>query len=100
MHLLLIEDDPVLSHILKRDLEERGFRVETSLDGEEGLYKATNWPFDMVVLDSMLPKLDGWGVLHRLSKTLKNLGCSAAYSLDKLRYRLAPHVRLPSLRCR
>lgn len=68
MQLLIIEDDPMLSNILKRDLSEKGFRVECVADGEEGLYKAENWPYDLIILDVMLPSMDGWMVLKRLRK--------------------------------
>ena len=69
MHLLLIEDDPTLSQILSRDLKEKGHSVECALDGEEGLYQATNWPYDIIILDVMLPKLDGWSMLRKLRQT-------------------------------
>ena len=69
MHLLIIEDDPTLNQILCRDLKEKGFKVESSLDGEDGLYKASNWPYDIIILDVMMPKLDGWQVLRKLRKS-------------------------------
>jgi len=45
--------------------------VDTAADGEEGLYKATNWDYDVIVLDVMLPKLDGWELLGQLRKLKK-----------------------------
>ena len=69
MRLLLIEDDPSLSLILSRDLQEKGYHVDTSMNGEEGLYQAKNWPYDLVILDVMLPKMDGWTVLKNLRLT-------------------------------
>ena len=50
---------------------EEGYAVDTAEDGEEGLYKAESWDYDAVVLDVMLPKLDGWGVLQKLRKAKK-----------------------------
>lgn len=69
MRLLLVEDEPHLLRTLARALREAGYAVDTSEDGEEGLYKAENTEYDAVVLDVMLPKLDGWQVLTRFRRT-------------------------------
>jgi two-component system OmpR family response regulator len=45
--------------------------VDTADDGEDGLYKAENWDYDAVVLDVMLPKMDGWSLLQKLRRTKK-----------------------------
>ena len=63
MRVLIVEDEPDLAEILKKGLEENGYSVDTATDGEEGLYMARDFPADVVVLDVMLPKLDGFGVL-------------------------------------
>jgi len=68
MRLLLIEDDPDLSRSLAASLREENYAVDVALDGEEGLYKATSGAYDAIVLDVMLPKLDGWEVLARLRR--------------------------------
>jgi two-component system, OmpR family, response regulator len=68
MRILVIEDEPDLLASLARSLRDEGYAVDTAPDGEEGLYKATTWNYDAVVLDVMLPKLDGWQVLARLRK--------------------------------
>ena len=68
MRLLLIEDEPRLLRTLARALQEEGYAVDTAEDGEDGLYKAVTFEYDSVVLDVMLPKLDGWGVLEKLRR--------------------------------
>ena len=71
MRILVVEDEPDLLRSLAQALREAGYAVDTAEDGEEGLYKAESWEYDALVLDVMLPKLDGWTVLQRLRKTRK-----------------------------
>ena len=66
MRLLIIEDDPVLQRTLAATLREENYAVDTASDGAEGLLKARQGAYDAIVLDVMLPKLDGWGVLAGL----------------------------------
>lgn len=66
MRVLIIEDEKNLTKVLKKGLEENSFAVEVCHDGEEGMYRAETYPFDAVILDIMLPKLDGLSVLQRL----------------------------------
>ena len=71
MRLLVIEDEARLLRNLTKALREEDYAVDTAADGEEGLYKAQNNDYDAIVLDVMLPKLDGWQVLERLRKIKK-----------------------------
>src|SRR5271168_972320 len=71
MRVLIVEDEPDLLAGLAQALREEGYAVDTAPDGEEGLYKAENADYDAVVLDIMLPKMDGWTVLAKLRKTKK-----------------------------
>lgn len=66
MRVLIIEDERHLANILKKGLEENGFTAEVSLDGEEGLYMAETYPYDAVLLDITLPKIDGLSILNTL----------------------------------
>ncbi|MFZ4763640.1 MAG: response regulator transcription factor [Roseimicrobium sp.] len=66
MRLLLIEDEPDLLRSLARALREEGYAVDTAADGEDGLYKALEANYDAIVLDWMLPLLDGRALLARL----------------------------------
>lgn len=71
MRILVIEDEADLLASLAKALREEGYAVDTAADGEEGLDKAQNWDYDALVLDVMLPRLDGWTVLQCLRKTKK-----------------------------
>jgi len=71
MRILVVEDEPDLLRGLTQALREEGYAVDTAHDGEEGLYKAQSWDYDALVLDIMLPKLDGWELLKRLRKIKK-----------------------------
>ncbi|OGC50060.1 DNA-binding response regulator [candidate division WWE3 bacterium RIFCSPHIGHO2_01_FULL_40_23] len=59
MRVLIIEDEKDLAKNIKRGLQEEGLAVDTALDGEEGKFMAETEPYDLVILDLMLPKLDG-----------------------------------------
>jgi two-component system, OmpR family, alkaline phosphatase synthesis response regulator PhoP len=66
--LLLIEDEPGLVLTLRDRLSREGYAIETSSDGESGLERAAREPFDLVLLDVMLPRLNGFDVLRELRK--------------------------------
>jgi len=66
MRILVIEDEKRLAAILKKGLEESGFVVDVALDGEDGLFMAGTYPYDAVLLDILLPKVDGLTVLNKL----------------------------------
>jgi DNA-binding response OmpR family regulator len=66
MRILVVEDEHKLAGVLKRGLEEHGFAVDVAHDGEEGLGLAETVGYDLIVLDVMLPKLDGLAVCRRL----------------------------------
>src|SRR5262245_34726737 len=69
MRVLIIEDEADLADALQRALAEEGHAVDTALDGPTGLYKAQSWEYDVIVLDLMLPGLDGRSVLERLRQS-------------------------------
>ena len=68
MRILVIEDEPRLLRSLAKALREAGYAVDTSANGEDGLFKAENSDYDCIVLDVMLPILDGGEVLSRLRR--------------------------------
>ncbi len=68
MRVLVVEDYPPLVRSISQGLREAGYAVDTATDGEEGLALAEASPYDVIVLDIMLPKLDGLGVVARLRK--------------------------------
>jgi two-component system, OmpR family, response regulator len=69
MRLLIVEDEPDLLRGLAKVLREEGYAVDLAADGEEGLYKAMETTYDAIVLDIMLPVIDGLEVLRRLRQT-------------------------------
>ena len=71
MRILLIEDEPDLLYVLAQALREDGYAVDEAADGEDGLHKALSWEYDAVVLDLMLPRLDGWSLLRKLRQARK-----------------------------
>jgi two-component system OmpR family response regulator len=68
MRLLVIEDEPRLLRNLAKALREEGYAVDTAEAGDDGLHKAETYNYDAIVLDIMLPRMDGWAVLARLRK--------------------------------
>ena len=66
MRLLIIEDDELLLRSLAMGLREENYAVDTASDGEAGLFKASEFDYDCVILDGMLPVFDGWEILRRL----------------------------------
>ena len=66
MRVLLIEDSACLQQTVGAALRRSGYAVDVSGDGEDGLWRAENHAYDVIVLDLMLPKLDGLSVLQRL----------------------------------
>nr|WP_201759034.1 MULTISPECIES: heavy metal response regulator transcription factor [Burkholderia] len=63
---MVVEDEPKTGAYLKKGLEESGMSVDLATDGADGLLLAEEEPYDVIVLDVMLPVLDGWAVLQRL----------------------------------
>jgi two-component system, OmpR family, response regulator len=71
MRVLVVEDEPDLLGSLLQGLRDDGYAADGAADGEEGLYKAESYEYDAIVLDIMLPVMDGWEVLRRLRRTKK-----------------------------
>ena len=66
MRILVVEDSRDLARTLRSLLVEEGFAVDVSPDGEDGLWRATTVDYDAVVLDILLPGVDGWEILRRM----------------------------------
>jgi two-component system OmpR family response regulator len=71
MRVLIIEDEPDLLASVAQALREEGYAVDTADNGDDGLFSAEGTDYDAVVLDVMLPGMDGWEILTRLRKTKK-----------------------------
>ena len=68
MRLLIVEDDAKTAAYLRKGLTEEGFVVDVAGSGSEGLLLARSGSYDVLILDLMLPGMDGWGVLTALRK--------------------------------
>ncbi len=66
MRILVVEDEVSLAELIKEGLEDEGYSVDVAYDGEEGFDLAANEPYDVVVLDIMLPKKDGFEIVRDL----------------------------------
>jgi DNA-binding response OmpR family regulator len=67
-HVLIVEDDEFLANIYKKKFEVEGFKVSSSNNGEKGLEDAKKKIPDIILLDILMPKLDGFAVLTELKK--------------------------------
>jgi len=66
--IVLIEDDEILSKVIYEDLQEAGYKVYRAFDGDEGLKMVKSEKPDMIILDLVLPKKDGFEVLKEIKK--------------------------------
>jgi two-component system, OmpR family, response regulator len=89
MRVLVIEDEPDLLTVLAQSLREAGYAVDTASDGREGLFKAQGGEYDALLLDLMIPRLDGWALL----KTLRAGGNSVPVLVLTARDALPDRVR-------
>lgn len=69
MHILIIEDEAKTAAYLHKGLTEQGFVVDLAYDGQNGLFMAQQGNYDLIILDIMLPKLDGWRVIQQFRLT-------------------------------
>lgn len=73
MKLLVVEDEIKTGDYLRQGLSEAGFIVDLARDGIDGLHNALSEDYDLIILDVMLPKLDGWDLLQALRKAGKEM---------------------------
>jgi len=66
MKILIVEDETKTAAFLEKGLTEEGYTVDVVGDGESGLARAREFHYDLIILDVMMPKLDGWTVVRRL----------------------------------
>ena len=72
MKILIVEDEPKTSAFLVTGLSEEGYGVDAVFDGEHGLAQAKERNYDLIILDVMMPGLDGWTVIERLRQSGRN----------------------------
>jgi len=87
MRLLVIEDEKKAGEYLKKGLEESGFTVDVASNGIDGLHLALEDDYDLIVLDVMLPGIDGWAVLTRL-RAKKDTPVLLLTAMDELEERV------------
>ena len=75
MKILIVEDEPKTGDYLRQGLSEAGFVVDLARDGVDGLHLALTEDYDLVILDVMLPGIDGWQVLHGIRAPAKTCRC-------------------------
>lgn len=88
MRVLVVEDERRLAGIIKRGLVEEGYAVDTAFDGEEGQYMAESAPYDLVILDIMLPRKDGLTVCRELRAKKINMPILMLTARDKVEDRV------------
>ena len=69
MRILVVEDDPILSHHLKVQLTELGNTIQLANTAKEGLYQAQHYPIDIAIIDLGLPDEDGISLIKNIRKT-------------------------------
>ena len=87
MKILIVEDEPKTGEYLVKGLSEAGFVVDLARSGRDGLHLATTGDYDIVVLDVMLPGMDGWRVLQELRRT-KQTPVLFLTARDEIEYRV------------
>jgi len=70
MRILVIEDEPKAGEYLRNGLTESGYVVDLARNGKDGLHMAQEFRYDLIVLDVMMPEMDGWEVMRRLDKEM------------------------------
>lgn len=86
MYILLIEDDKDAANFIIKGMQEAGHQIDHSADGSSGLFKAVENEYDVVIIDRMLPKLDGLTIIQTLrssGKTTPILILSALHQVDE-----------------
>jgi DNA-binding response OmpR family regulator len=89
MHLLLVEDYKPLRDSLSKGLRECGYAIDTAADGKEGLWHATSGDYDVIILDLMLPGIDGLSILKKVRQKNKNTAVLILTARDQVEDRVA-----------
>jgi two-component system copper resistance phosphate regulon response regulator CusR len=88
MKLLIVEDEKKTGKYLKKGLTESSFRVDLAINGIDGLHKAISEEYDLIILDVMLPKLNGWQVLQTLRSSKINIPVLMLTARDQIEDRV------------
>ena len=85
MNILIIEDEPKLAELIRQGLDEDGYTVDVAYDGQEGLDKALQNPFDLVIMDVIMPMMNGVEVCRIIRKEKPELPVIMLTALDTIR---------------
>lgn len=88
LKILIIEDEPKTATFVKKAFIEEGFVVDVATDGADGLHLATTGDYEVIVLDVMLPKRDGWWVLQEIRKHRQDQPVILLTALDAVSHRV------------
>ena len=86
MRILIVEDEKKVAGFIKKGLEEELYAVDVASEGEEGLAMAEDSPYDLIILDIMLPKLDGLEILSHLRSKKINVPIINCRNSSKLMF--------------
>lgn len=89
MRVLVVEDERKIANALKRGLEQEAFAVDVSFDGDDGLAMAMDEPYDIIVLDRMLPGIDGLTICEKLREAGKQMPIIMLTAKDAIGDRVA-----------
>jgi two-component system OmpR family response regulator len=88
MRVLVVEDEPDLLASLLQGVREEGYAADGAADGDDGWFKAESYEYDAIILDIMLPGMDGWEVLRRLRQAKKKTPVLMLTARDAVRDRV------------
>lgn len=77
MRILVVEDEVKTADYLRKGLSESGYHVDVALNGLDGQHLAQEFEFDLIILDVMLPGLDGWQLLQIIRRKQQTRCCSS-----------------------
>jgi two-component system OmpR family response regulator len=89
MNLLVIEDDDETGHFIKNGLVQAGHKVDLTDNGQDGLYLATTGDFDLIVIDRMLPLVDGLTIVRTLRASDNRIPIVVLSALGEIDHRVA-----------
>ena len=99
MNILIIEDEKTLADVIRVSLESNNYQVEIEGNWKEGYYKSLSDTYDLIILDAMLPDMDGFTILKKLREdkiNTKIIMLTAKSTLDdKLEVLEVPNAKLP-----
>jgi DNA-binding response OmpR family regulator len=84
MRILIVEDDHKIANAIKKGLEQESYAVDVSYDGKDGLSSALTLPYDLIILDRMLPEIDGVKICQKLRHDGKNFPVLMLTAKDKI----------------